>query len=140
MDQGFATLSAVVQFPSTSQVCRQLLEVYNCTVELIVKVYNNECVDRFPLCTSSKLAIVEFSGEQGRAVQMRIEVDKVVNLKDIVLIPEENVCPDYFYIEITARLCANKIRISVADSGCDEFVSVKLETSNPNTDDHERLP
>ena len=138
MDQGFARLSAVIQFPSNSQVCRQPLEVYNCTVELIVKVYNNECADRCPLCTSSKL--VKFNGEQGRAVQMRIEVDKVVNLKDIVLIPDDNVCPDYFYFEITARLCANKIRISVADSGCDDFVSVKLETSDPNTDNHERLP
>lgn len=122
--QHYATLLGIVKFQLKSPFCKNLLEYYNCSVELKVVMYDGKVEERRILCTRSKL--VKLSRDERECGRAEIKIDDI-ELEDIVY---SKTCPKHIFFKITASLEANKIKINVADSGCDDFVSVSMQTND----------
>ena len=119
LKQHHATLTAVVQFPEKSNVCRELLGFYDCKVKLKVDVYRGRAEQGDKICT--RFAEKRLSPNERQCRKMQLVVNEVVHLDEIVY-PEARI--DIISIQITACLGAKKIEVSVLDSGCDDFVDI----------------
>lgn len=123
----YATLVAVVRFPERFDICRKLLDFYECNVKVVVELYRGRVEEGHKIGEAD--TVEKLSCDERECRKMLVRVNDVVHLDEIVY---PRVCLDIVSIQITVILEANLIIVSTADSAYkDDFVDVSTSVEPP---------
>ena len=112
-------LTAVVHFPESSCICRELLDFYECNVKLVVEVYRGRVEGGHKIGEAD--TVQKLSRDERECRRMCVRVNDIVHLDEIVY---PRVHLDIIGIQITVILEANMIEVSAVDSAYNDFVDV----------------